>query len=159
MGWEYLVAGLALAIVLMQIVPLIRARRMRGRAVPELDAMLNDAQRGEERLLVYFLSPGCGACRPMTPVMDKLAAERGNVVKVNVAESLALGAALRRDGDALAGAGGRGNTEAAPRRRQVGTAGQGAAAGVTGKAALCALGRSGNADRPCSAGACRAVGA
>ena len=90
MGWEYLVAGLALAIVLMQIVPLIRARRMRGRAVPELDAMLNDAQRGEERLLVYFWGPGCGACRPMTPVMDKLAAERGNVVKVNVAESLAL---------------------------------------------------------------------
>jgi len=90
MGWEYLVAGLALAIVLMQIVPLIRARRMRGRAVPELDAMLNDAQRAQERLLVYFWSPGCGACRPMTPVMDKLAAERGNVVKVNVAESLAL---------------------------------------------------------------------
>jgi thioredoxin 1 len=90
MGWEYLVAGLALAIVLMQIVPLIRARRMRGRAVPELDAMLNDAQRAQERLLVYFWSPGCGACRPMTPVMDKLAAERGNVLKVNVAQSLAL---------------------------------------------------------------------
>ena len=90
MGWEYLVAGLVLAIVLMQIVPLIRARRMRGRAVPELDAMLNDAQRAQERLLVYFWSPGCGACRPMTPVMDKLAAERGNVLKVNVAQSLAL---------------------------------------------------------------------
>jgi len=90
MGWEYLVAGLALAIVLMQIVPLIRARRMRGRAVPELDAMLNDAQRAQERLLVYFWSPGCGACRPMTPVMDRLAAERGNVLKVDVAQSLAL---------------------------------------------------------------------
>lgn len=90
MGWEYLVAGLALAILLMQIVPLIRARRMRGRAVPELDAMLNDEQRAQERLLVYFWSPGCGACRPMTPVMDKLAAERGNVLKVNVAQSLAL---------------------------------------------------------------------
>jgi len=90
MGWEYLVAGLVLAIVLMQIVPLIRARRMRGRAVPELDAMLNDAQRAQERLLVYFWSPGCGACRPMTPVMDRLAAERGNVLKVNVAQSLAL---------------------------------------------------------------------
>jgi thioredoxin 1 len=63
---------------------------MRGRAVPELDAMLNDAQRAQERLLVYFWSPGCGACRPMTPVMDKLAAERGNVLKVNVAQSLAL---------------------------------------------------------------------
>ena len=90
MGWEYLVAGLVLAIVLMQIVPLIRARRMRGRAVPELDAMLNDAQRAQERLLVYFWSPGCGACRPMTPVMDRLAAERGNVLKVNVAQSLVL---------------------------------------------------------------------
>lgn len=90
MNWQYLVAGLALAILAMQLVPLIHARRMRGRAVPELDALLSDTQRAEQRLLVYFWSPGCGACRPMTPVMDKLAAERGNVVKVNVAQSLAL---------------------------------------------------------------------
>ena len=91
MDWfGYLIAIFITVFVLINFLPLLRARLARGRAVPELDALLSDAQRGKQRLLVYFWSPACGMCRGMTLVIDKLAAERGDVLKVNAAESIAL---------------------------------------------------------------------
>jgi len=86
----YLIAIFIAVFVLVNFLPLWRARQARGRSVPELDTLLTDAQRGKPRLLVYFWSPTCGMCRGMTPVIDKLAAERGDVLKVNAAESTAL---------------------------------------------------------------------
>lgn len=86
----YFIAAVVGLFLVMQLVPLIRARQARGRAVPELDALLSPAQRAEPRLLLYFWSPSCGMCRSMTLVIDRLATERPNVVKVNVAETLDL---------------------------------------------------------------------
>ena len=91
MDWfGYLIATFITVFALVNFLPLLRARLARGRVVPELDALLSDAQRGKQRLLVYFWSPACGMCRGMTPVIEKLAAERGDVLKVNAAESMAL---------------------------------------------------------------------
>jgi thioredoxin 1 len=91
MDWfGYLVATFITVFLLSNFLPLWRARQARGRTVPELDALLTDAQRGKQRLLVYFWSPTCGMCRSMTPVIDRLAAERGDVLKVNAAESVAI---------------------------------------------------------------------
>jgi thioredoxin 1 len=91
MDWfGYLIATFIVVFVLINFLPLLRARQARGRSVPELDALLTDAQRGQQRLMVYFWSPTCGMCRGMTPIIDKLAAERGDVLKVNAAESVAL---------------------------------------------------------------------
>jgi len=91
MDWlGYLIATFIAVFVLSSFLPLWRARQARGRTVPELDALLTDAQRAQQRLLVYFWSPTCGMCRGMTPIIDKLAAERGDVLKVNAAESVDL---------------------------------------------------------------------
>lgn len=91
MDWfGVLIAAFIAIFVGINFLPLWRARRARGRAVPELDALLTEAQRRMPRLLVYFWSPSCGLCRGMTPVIDRLAAERGDVVKVNVADSTEL---------------------------------------------------------------------
>jgi thioredoxin 1 len=80
--WGYLVVGVIAAMITMQLIPFLRARQARGRAVPELDALLDEGQRGAKR--------SCGMCRPMSAVIDRLAAERRDVVKVNVAESMDL---------------------------------------------------------------------
>jgi thioredoxin 1 len=87
---SYALAGFVVLFVLFNLLPLLRARRARGRAVPELDALLSPGQRRAPRLLVYFWSPRCGMCRGMTPVIDRLAQERDDVLKVNVAESIGL---------------------------------------------------------------------
>jgi thioredoxin 1 len=88
MGW--LIGLFVFLFVVVNFLPLLRARSARGRAVPDLDALLTDDQRRLPRLLVYFWSPSCGPCRAMTPVIDRLAAERGSVVKVNIVESTDL---------------------------------------------------------------------
>jgi thioredoxin 1 len=88
MGW--LIGLFVFLFVVVNFLPLLRARSARGRAVPDLDALLTDDQRRLPRLLVYFWSPSCGPCRAMTPVIDRLAAERGSVVKVNIVESSEL---------------------------------------------------------------------
>jgi len=91
MDWlGYLIATFMAVFVCINFLPLWRARQVRGRAVPELDALLTGAQRGQPRVLVYFWSPTCGMCHSMTPVIDKLAAERGDVLTVNATESTVL---------------------------------------------------------------------
>src|SRR4030065_172865 len=88
MDWfGYLVAAFIAVFMLFHFLPLGRARQARGRSVPELDALLTDAQRGKQRLLVYFWSPSCGMCRGMTPGIEKLAAGGGGVLKGKAAES------------------------------------------------------------------------
>jgi thioredoxin len=89
---DYLPLVVGTAIVLFvgaQMIPLLRARRMHGHAAPDLSSLLTDAQRRQRRLLVYFWSPRCGACRSMTPVIDGLARSRNDVVKINVFEAMA----------------------------------------------------------------------
>jgi thioredoxin 1 len=91
MDWPgYLIVAFIAAFLLFNLLPLWRAYRARGRVVPELDSVLTAAQRDQPRLLVYFWSRSCGMCRNMTPVIDQLAQERPDVVKINTAESTTL---------------------------------------------------------------------
>jgi thioredoxin 1 len=87
---DYLPLMIGSAIVLFvgaQMLPLLRARRMHGQLAPDLSHFLTDEQRRQRRLLVYFWSPRCGACRTMTPIVDALAKSRIDVVKINVFEA------------------------------------------------------------------------
>lgn len=87
---DYLPLMIGTAIVLFvgaQMLPLLRARRMYGQPAPDLSHFLSDAQRRQRRLLVYFWSPRCGACRSMTPIIDALAQSRSDVAKINVFEA------------------------------------------------------------------------
>jgi thioredoxin-like negative regulator of GroEL len=91
MDWlGYLITAFIAIFLLFNLLPLARARWVRGSMVPELDAVLTDVQRRAPRLLVYFWSPTCGPCRSMTPIIDRLAAEGDAIVKVNVAEAVEL---------------------------------------------------------------------
>jgi len=95
MDWQaYLIAGLIVAFALWQLTPLLGARRARGREVPQLAALLNERQRKQSRLLVYFCSPRCGMCQNMTPVIERLAGDRDDVLKIDVTEAPALARAF-----------------------------------------------------------------
>lgn len=95
MDWQaYLIAGLIVAFALWQLTPLLGARRARGRAVPQLTALLNERQRSQSRLLVYFCSPRCGMCQTMTTVIERLAVQRDDVVKIDVTEAPAIARAF-----------------------------------------------------------------
>jgi len=84
--WVAIVVVLGLAVL--QLLPVVMARRARGRQVPELEAFLSPAQRRAERLLVYFWSPTCAVCRPMSKALDEVGSEA--IVRVNVLEAAPL---------------------------------------------------------------------
>jgi thioredoxin-like negative regulator of GroEL len=81
-----------LALVGVQALLVLLGRRVRGRSVPELEPFLSEAQRKRPRLLVYFWSPTCARCRPMSKALEALGSDA--VVKVNVMEALALAQAF-----------------------------------------------------------------
>ncbi|MDX2012811.1 MAG: thioredoxin family protein [Myxococcaceae bacterium] len=93
MNWAaWLVVIVVVGLMALQAVPLVLARRVRGRQVPELEPFLSPAQRLAPRLLVYFWSPTCALCRPMSKAIDAMGTDA--VVKINVAEALPLAQAF-----------------------------------------------------------------
>jgi thioredoxin 1 len=46
-------------------------------------------QRGD-RVLLYFFSPGCGACRPMTPMIEKISKSRKNVFPIDISRDMTI---------------------------------------------------------------------
>ncbi len=51
----------------LQLLVRLRARAMRGKAVPALPGELGQQLASAPRALVYFFSPSCGACKSITP--------------------------------------------------------------------------------------------
>jgi thioredoxin 1 len=91
-GIVVLFVGLMVA---MQLAIRLRARAQRGKSLPELSGPWSKRLRGEASRLLYFFSPGCGACKPLTPRFEQLSRQRpGSVFVVNVAAELALARAL-----------------------------------------------------------------
>ena len=86
----HVLIGLMLVFLLFQMLPLVRALLMRGKPTPDLTGLIDPMLLGEERLLFYFSSPHCAMCRSMTPMIDRLAAQHGYIVKVDVSETTEL---------------------------------------------------------------------
>lgn len=86
------IIGVSLLLSL-QLVPVLLARGARGRQVPELAPFLSPEQRRQSRLLVYFWSPTCALCRPMSRALDGVASSQ--VVRINVMEAPQVAAAFR----------------------------------------------------------------
>ena len=86
----HILIGFMLVFVLFQMLPLVRAQLMRGKPVPDLAGLIDPELLGEERLLFYFSSPRCTMCRAMTPVIERLAAQHANIIKVDVSKTVEL---------------------------------------------------------------------
>jgi len=64
-------------LILMPLLTYLSSRRMIGRQV-------ETGESDDKGRLLYFYSPACGPCRSMTPLIDRLAREHGNVGKIDV---------------------------------------------------------------------------
>ncbi len=83
---KYLPFVLIALMTLLQIVIRISARRMRGRSVRELGDLLDKRWLDKERLVLYFSSAYCQPCKAMAPMIKRLGAETGNLVKLDANE-------------------------------------------------------------------------
>lgn len=74
----YVLIAVATLILLMQDHVWLATRRMQGKPAPE--------PADGRRHLYYFYSQTCGACRSVTPVIDRLSSKHPNVHKIDVRE-------------------------------------------------------------------------
>lgn len=82
----YLVSGLVLAFLALQFYPYFKLKASRGQIAPVLDETLNVEQQKQPRMLYYFMSPRCGMCKNITPIVDQLATERNDVIRIDASE-------------------------------------------------------------------------
>ncbi len=82
------VSILVVIFLFIQLLPYIKAREIQGQQAPDLSDVFTEKQRQQPRLLLYFWSPRCSMCRNMTPIVDKLAQEREDVISINAADNV-----------------------------------------------------------------------
>lgn len=81
--------------VAMQVVVRLKVRALRGKPLPDLSGAWSKRLGGSAASLVYFFSPGCAACKALTPRFEEM--HRRNpksVFVVNVADELPLARSL-----------------------------------------------------------------
>lgn len=71
-----------------------RSKAMEGKPLPEVPGPIGDKLARAKHALVYFMSPGCAACRPLTPRVQKLSQKNSDVFVVDVSNHLDVARAL-----------------------------------------------------------------
>jgi thioredoxin 1 len=82
----YILAGIVTLIVLLQLFVRLKTKFKKGKPVEGLTGNIGSAVRRGGKVLLYFYSPTCAACRQQTPVIDSLQKGSSNIFKVDVSK-------------------------------------------------------------------------
>lgn len=88
--FPYFLGFFALLYLALQIYPYFKLKASRGKASPALGKLLNDAQKAQSRMLLYFMAPSCGMCKGVTPVVDALARKRADIIRIDASQETNL---------------------------------------------------------------------
>ena len=100
MEWtKYIPLVLIALLTLLQIYIRFSARFMTGKALPaELDGVVDASLLSRDKLVLYFSSEYCQPCKEMAPMINSLADELGNLVKLDAIEHGELATILHARG-------------------------------------------------------------
>lgn len=91
----YILIGIVILFVSMQLFIRFQSKFKKGKDAKGLTGYIGDAVRHGGKVLLYFYSPTCGACRQQTPIIDDLPKSQATIFKVDVSKdaktALALG--------------------------------------------------------------------
>lgn len=88
------VVGFVALSVGLQVLARTRAAKLKGQPLPHLPGAEGARIQQSPRALIYFFTPSCAACRPVTPRMKALAAEGKPVFPVDAMQAPELAQAL-----------------------------------------------------------------
>ena len=71
-----------------QLLMVRRMKRNKGKAAPELSGNRGEAVQSGALALFYFHSPSCGACRTMTPVVQRFTGGKSRCFSVDVSRDM-----------------------------------------------------------------------
>ena len=89
-----LLAAAAILVLGIQLMTAVHARKQRGRVLQGIKGALGEAITSGARIMAYFYSPTCAACRGQTPIIDALDREYEGVFKIDVTEDFEIARAL-----------------------------------------------------------------
>ncbi len=87
MTFFYIVIAVIAFFVLMNLSIVSRAKFKKGKSVPELGGRIGEAIKRGGKVVLYFYSPTCSACKIQTPIIDKLLIEydlKAKIFKIDV---------------------------------------------------------------------------
>ena len=82
----YIVLGFLAAFMLLQYALIFSMKRNKGKTVPKLPGKLGKQIKRGDRLLLYFFSPGCRACKPMTPIIKQMRTKSERVISIDMSK-------------------------------------------------------------------------
>lgn len=87
----YIVIAIVGFFVFMRLMVGISGKMKKGKKIPPFSGEIGRKIQAGEKLLIYFYTPSCGACRAMTPVIEEMKKEKNNVYKINLAKERKIG--------------------------------------------------------------------
>jgi thioredoxin 1 len=99
MEWtKYIPLVLIALLTLLQLYIRFSARFMKGKALPALEGVIDASLLSRDKLVLYFSSEYCQPCKEMAPMINALADELGNLVKLDALEHGELATQLHARG-------------------------------------------------------------
>ncbi len=62
----------------------------KGKIITGINGELGRKIKSGSKLLVYFYSPACGACKTVTPIIDKMKLNRSNIFKIDTSREMKI---------------------------------------------------------------------
>jgi thioredoxin len=84
----YILAGIFMLFMGLRFYFIFKLKKMKGKDAPNLSGKKGSAIRSGEKALFYFHSPGCGACRAMTPVVKDMGKKNDKVFSVDISQDM-----------------------------------------------------------------------
>jgi thioredoxin 1 len=72
----------------LQLFMVLKMKFKKGKKAPSLDGKAGRMVENGDKLLFYFYSPGCRACKPMTPFIKNMAKRDKKVFPVDISQDM-----------------------------------------------------------------------
>ena len=87
----YIIAAVVGLFIVLQLYMRLSSYLKKGKEINGVSGKLGKEIGSGRRLAVYFFTNSCAACKPMTPVVEKLKKEFPNLHKINLASDMDTG--------------------------------------------------------------------
>ncbi|RLD35540.1 MAG: thioredoxin [Bacteroidetes bacterium] len=88
MIFVYIVLGFIAAFFLLQFFMGLKMKMKKGKNVPDLVGAHGRMVKSGSKVLMYFYSPNCRACKSLTPILRGLSKKHKNVFSINITKDM-----------------------------------------------------------------------
>jgi thioredoxin len=84
----YIVLGIVAAFYLLQFFMGLKMKMKKGKTVPLLGGAHGRMVKTGSKVIMYFYSPNCRACKTITPIVKTLSKKHKNVFSINITKDM-----------------------------------------------------------------------